>query len=204
MPTNDELIFRVIREGDQHAFAQLVRLHQSGVRATLRKLTKGNEALADDLAQETFILAWRNIKLFRFEAQFSTWLYRIAFNAFMSHARKSSEVLIDDLNAGKPTQESNDEGQDFAGHLLNQSHEHNGVIAKTRDEFSDLRTATDVNKAMTTLSDAERAAIVACYHNDLTHEEASQALSMPLGTLKTHILKAKQKLKLALADYADA
>jgi RNA polymerase sigma-70 factor, ECF subfamily len=195
---SDALIVRVIRQGDQHAFAQLVRLNQSGVRATLRKLTKGNEALADDLAQETFLLAWRKISLFRFEAQFSTWLYRIAFNVYMSHARKSSEVLVGDLGI-----ESDESTEEMAQRLLDSAAE-TSMVSTQRNQYEDAGATADVNRAMAVLSEPERAAIVACYHNDLSHEEASAALSMPLGTLKTHILKAKQKLKHALADYADA
>ena len=54
---------------------------------------------------------------------------------------------------------------------------------------------------MAVLSDGERAAIVACYHNDLTHEEAAYVLGCPVGTVKTHVLRGKQKLKVALAAY---
>ena len=62
----------------------------------LRKLTAGNHALADDLAQETFVLAWRNLKSFRQEAKFSTWLYRIATNCWLADARKRKEELLGD------------------------------------------------------------------------------------------------------------
>ena len=60
----------------------------------------------------------------------------------------------------------------------------------------------DLERAMSVLSDAERAAIVQCYHNDLTHEEAAYVLDCPVGTVKTHVLRGKQKLKAALAAYA--
>ena len=79
--TDAQLIARVLVNDDRHAFAELVRRHQAAVRACLRRLTTGNDALADDLAQETFILAWRNLKSFRQEARFSTWLYRVAVNS---------------------------------------------------------------------------------------------------------------------------
>ena len=72
--TDAQLIARALVADDRHAFAELVKRHQSSVRACLRKLTAGNHALADDLAQETFVLAWRNLKSFRQEARFSTWL----------------------------------------------------------------------------------------------------------------------------------
>src|SRR5436190_23976847 len=94
--TDAQLIARCLVGDDRHAFAALVRRHQSGVRACLRKLTVGNHALADDLAQETFVLAWRNLASFRQEARFSTWLYRIATNCWLAHARKRKEELLGD------------------------------------------------------------------------------------------------------------
>src|SRR5437867_11902175 len=94
-----QLIARVLVQDDRHAFGELVRRHQSAVRACLRKLTSGNIALADDLAQETFIQAWRNLKSFRQEARFSTWLYRIATNCWLMHARKRREELLGDRDA---------------------------------------------------------------------------------------------------------
>ena len=60
----------------------------------------------------------------------------------------------------------------------------------------------DLERAMARLSDAERAAIVQCYHNDLSHEEAAYVLGCPVGTVKTHVLRGKQKLEAALAAWA--
>src|SRR5512145_3363589 len=93
------LIARVVVQDDRHAFAELVRRHQSSVRACLRKLAAGNHALADDLAQETFVLAWRNLKSFRQDAKFSTWLYRIATNCWLMDARRRKEELLGDREA---------------------------------------------------------------------------------------------------------
>src|SRR5512139_2317723 len=90
------LIARAVVQDDRHAFAELVKRHQSAVRATLRKLTAGNHALADDLAQETFVLAWRHLGSYRQEAKFSTWLYRIATNCWLADARKRKEELLGD------------------------------------------------------------------------------------------------------------
>ena len=57
---------------------------------------------------------------------------------------------------------------------------------------------------MECLNDAERAAIVQCYYNDLSHEEAAEVLGLPLGTVKTHILKAKEKMKSRMAAWQNA
>jgi RNA polymerase sigma-70 factor (ECF subfamily) len=138
----------------------LVERHQSRVRTVLRRLTRGDMALSDDLAQETFVLAWRNLKSFRFEARFSTWIYRIAFNAWQSEARKRREVsleLDDDVLA--------DDGN-------------------STFEMPDVASRIDLERAMEALSDGERAAIGACYYADLSHEEAAAALGMPLGTTR--------------------
>ena len=184
-----QLIARCIVGDDRHAFAELVKRHQSSVRACLRKLTAGNHALADDLAQETFMLAWRNLKSFRQEARFSTGLYRIATNCWLAQARKRHEELLGDRDA--------DVGD-----------EDTGEAALSRGTGSDHAAAStmkiDLERALAQLSDAERAAIVQCYHNDLSHEEAAYVLGWPVGTVKTHILRGKQKLRSALAAWAPA
>ena len=181
-----QLIARAQVKDDRHAFAELVKRHQSSVRACLRRLTAGNHALADDLAQETFILAWRNLASFRQEARFSTWLYRIATNCWLGDARKRKEVLLADRD-----DEVIDEDDDSSG-----SDEPN------RDHARATVLKIDMERALAVLSPAERAAIVACYHQDLSHEEAAYVLDCPVGTVKTHVLRGKQKLKVALAAWA--
>jgi RNA polymerase sigma-70 factor, ECF subfamily len=184
--TDAQLIARCLVDDDRHAFAELVKRHQSSVRACLRKLTAGNHALADDLAQDTFVLAWRNLKSFRQEARFSTWLYRIATNCWLANARKRQEELLGDRDDAVADDEG-DEGRDHSTH---------------DDHASATTMKIDLERAMALLSDAERAAIVQCYHNDLSHEEAAYVLGCPVGTVKTHVLRGKQKLKRALAAWA--
>ena len=183
--TDAQLIARCIVGDDRHAFAELVKRHQSGVRACLRKLTAGNHALADDLAQDTFVLAWRNLKSFRQEARFSTWLYRIATNCWLAQARKRREELLGDRDA-----ELGEDAEEAPG----SAHAAEPARASTMK--------IDLERAMARLSDAERAAIVQCYHNDLSHEEAAYVLGCPVGTVKTHVFRARQKLKAALAAWA--
>jgi RNA polymerase sigma factor (sigma-70 family) len=173
-PSDAQLILAVLERDDRRAFGVLVERHQSQVRTVLRRLTRGDVALADDLAQEAFVLAWRNLRKFRFEAKFSTWLYRIAFNTWQSEARKKHEVLLD----------LDDEATSAA--------------LDVASEMPDVVTRVDLERAMAVLSDGERAAITACFYADLSHEEAAAALGMPLGTVKTHILRARAKLKARL------
>jgi RNA polymerase sigma-70 factor (ECF subfamily) len=172
------LVARCLGGDDRHAFAELTRRHQSGVRSLLRRLTRGNEALADDLAQDTFVQVWRNLRQFRGEAKFSTWIYRIAYNAFLAHARAAhhDEPLPEQLP------------EDASGPSL-------AVESAMR---------MDLAKAMDRLSEGERAAIIHCYYQDLSHEEAAYVLGCPLGTLKSNVLRAKQKLRTVLAAWAPA
>jgi RNA polymerase sigma-70 factor (ECF subfamily) len=94
------LIARVLATDDRRAFEQLVRRHQGMVRAQLRRLVGGDAAQADDLAQETFVRAWRKLGQFRGEARFSTWLYRIAYSCFLQARRKRPP--LPDIAAARP------------------------------------------------------------------------------------------------------
>jgi RNA polymerase sigma factor (sigma-70 family) len=159
------LIVRVLETDDRHAFAELVRRHQSAVRALLRRLS-GDAALADDLAQETFLSAYRALAQFRGGARFSSWLYRIAYNAFVAHARKATAV-------------------------------HEAPAASTT-AMEQVLHRHDLSRALDALRPEERAAISLTYGQDVTHEEAAEILKVPLGTLKTHVLRAKDKLRARL------
>ena len=171
------LVARCLAGGDRHAFSALVRRHQGAVRALLRRLTKGDEAWADDLAQETFLLAHRKLEQFRGDARFSTWIYRIAYNTFLMalRSRKPEESLDDVPETADP------EGD---------------VDLHSEETVVDLQ--TDLARAMKLLSPAERAVIAQCYYLDRSHEEAAYVLRCPLGTVKSHVSRAKQKLKAAL------
>lgn len=176
-PPDAALVARCLAGDDRHAFAALVRRHQGAVRALLRRLTKGDEAWADDLAQETFLLAHRKLDQFRGDARFSTWIYRIAYNSFLMALRtRRPEESLDEL-----PETVDDEGD---------------VDLQPEATTADLQ--MDLAQAMKVLSPAERAVIAQCYYLDRSHEEAAYALNCPLGTVKSHIARAKQKLKAAL------
>lgn len=178
-PTDAVLVARVLAGQDRHAFAALVRRHQGAVRALLRRLTNGDDALADDLSQEAFIQAFRKLDQFRGDARFSTWIYRIAYNAFLMHVRvRKPEESLDDTQPAA-------EDEEHAGDL--------------QAEQSVANLQLDLQRALALLSPAERAAIVQCYYLDRSHEEAAYVMQCPLGTVKSHVSRAKQKLKGALA-----
>ena len=174
--TDADLVTRVLVDNDQHAFGELVRRHQSSVRGLLRQLTRADAALADDLAQEAFVRAYRNIRSFRGEARFFTWLYRIAYNCFREHARRRKEFV------------GIDEEQ------LQSEHDPHIVDPGLRH---------DLMHALSLLPLHERTAVLLCCQNGLSHDEAARVLDIPLGTVKTNVLRGREKLKRTLAAWAN-
>jgi len=172
--TDADLVTRVLVDEDQHAFAELVRRHQSAVRGLLRQLTRTDVALADDLAQETFLRAYKHIRSFRGEARFSTWLYRIAYNCFREEARRRKEFV--GIDEERQQQEPDPQVRDPA-----------------------LR--HDLMYALSLLPLHERSAILLCCQNGLSHDEAARVLEIPIGTVKTNVLRGREKLKRALAAW---
>ena len=172
--TDADLVARVLLNDDHHAFAELVRRHQSSVRGLLRQLTRTDVALADDLGQETFLRAYKNIRSFRGEARFSTWLYRIAYNCFREEARKRKELvgIAETQLEGEPDSRSVDPALKH-----------------------------DLIHALQLLPLHERSAILLCCQNGLSHDEAARVLDIPLGTVKTNVLRGREKLKKLLAAW---
>jgi RNA polymerase sigma-70 factor (ECF subfamily) len=174
--TDADLIARVLLEDDHHAFAELVKNHQSAVRGLLRQLTRSDLALADDLAQETFLKAYKNIRSFRGEAKFSTWLYRIAYNCFREDARRRKELVgIDETQ----------------------------LEAEQDPQTVDPALRHDLMHALQLLPLHERSAVLLCCQNGLSHDEAARVLEIPLGTVKTNVLRGREKLKKTLAAWSN-
>ena len=168
------LVARVLLTDDRRAFEQLMRRHQGMVRAQLRRLLYGNEAKADDLAQETFLLAWRKLHQFRGEARFSTWLYRIAYSCFLQARRKRSSA-------------EEDMGDD--------------ALDQRTSPWASVELRLDVERATRHLSTTEQIVLLHIIQLGLSHDEAAYVLAMPLGTVKSHAKRGKAKLRALLADW---
>lgn len=170
-PNDAELIARVLASDDRHAFSTLVRRHQSAVRGLLRRLTCGQGALADDLAQDTFLRAYRSLGTYRGGARFSTWLHSIAYHLFLNDLRRRRP---ESGTAPEPSEPST------AGRSL-------------------LR--HDLSRAMEALRPEERLALALAFGEDYSHQEVADILGCPLGTAKTHIARGKDKLKARLGAW---
>jgi RNA polymerase sigma-70 factor (ECF subfamily) len=161
-----ELAARVAGSDDQAAFQQLVERHQAAIRGFLRRLLAGDHGTADDLAQETFVLAYRKIPGWRASGTFSSWLHAIAYRQFLQFRRK---------------------------------HARQQVMAEPPDAGIDPRQAVDAKimapQLMQLVSPEERACLTLAYANGMTHPEIVEITGLPLGTVKSHISRGRQKLQ---------
>ena len=173
--TDAELIARALVADAHAAFGDLVRRHQSAVRNFLRHLTAGDAALADDLAQETFLQAWRGLASFRQTAPFPTWLLGIAHNHWRNARRQHRTVPVE------------------AEHLAALE------PSPSPAPLSDLR--HDLGHALRSLAPEEHTALHLCYQQGLSHSEIAEVLHWPLGTVKTHLNRGKDKLRPLLASW---
>ena len=177
--SDPDLIARVVLHDDRNAFGELVRRHQSSVRSLLRRLSCGDLALADDLAQETFIRAYKGLKGFKGGAKLSTWLYRIAYNVFCAEKSRRREAPMDEAQARAEAQ-----------------------TAERRASAPTAMLRVDLDRAMSLLSPVERAVIALAFAMEATHEDVAAILDCPLGTVKTHILRSRTKLQHQLREWS--
>ena len=169
--SESEWLAREAAAGNAAAFGVLVRQHQSRLRGFLLRMTRGDGALADDLAQDTFLEAFRKIAQFG-QGSFFGWLSAIAYSRYLMEARKRKL-------------ESLDEAVDIP----------DDAPEPERASLARL----DLEKAMARLAPAQRAALTLCFALGFSHEEAAAALDMPLGTLKSHVNRGREKLSALLA-----
>jgi RNA polymerase sigma-70 factor (ECF subfamily) len=164
-------LIRRASNGDQAAFAILVRETEGRIRGLLLRLT-ANRVLADDLAQETFLRAYRGLAHFEGRSALSTWLYRIAYNVFLNHRARTKEFVPLPEAGLRQTAAPEGEGS-----------------ARRRDLRADL------DQAIASLPEKYRVVLALCYVRELTYPEIAEMLDVPLGTVKTHIHRAKKQLR---------
>jgi len=168
------LVAQVLAREDGAAFEQLVERHQGRIRRWLRQLC-GDAALADDLAQETFVSAWLKIRSFSGKGRFVSWLMSIAYNAFLQSRRR-------DVRDSRLVEMLATHGSDAA------------VSGEALPAHVDLQTVLGM------LSSDERATIVLCYGFGYSHAEVAEIVDMPVGTVKSHIRRGRLKIDSGLGS----
>lgn len=160
------------RDGDEQAFGELVDRFRDLVHGLVWRLARDRNEV-DDLAQEVFVRVHRGLPYFRGEARLSTWIYRVAANV---------------------CQEANGRAVRRAAVPLDAAPEPGG-----RDRaFDELAMRDEVQKALETLPEHYRLVIAAHYLQGVQYEALAEAMGVPLGTVKTHLHRAKKMLREAL------
>ncbi len=164
--SQERLVILVQNTSDGDAFSLLLRPHQAPLLAFLTQLTN-NASLAEDIRQETLLKAYLNISKYQAKSSFKTWLFGIGYKEFLQANRKI--VRFSRLVSA------------FEG-FVRDSH------------LPDIGGDLDIQNALNKLSHTERAAILLSEVCGLTHVEVATTMNAPLGTAKTYIKRAKDKL----------
>ena len=189
MEASDLAVVARVKAGDHDAFRHLVDRHSRSVFRLAYRLT-GHEQDAEDVVQETFLRAFREIRRFEARASFATWLYRITVNC-------SHDLLRQRPRAG--TRPSLDDPEiALAAELADAS-----AAADPLRELASRRIDERVRSAMRDLSDQERSAFVMRHFEGLSIEEIGRALDLKTSAAKHSIFRAVHKLRRALDPVAE-
>nr|WP_295973096.1 RNA polymerase sigma factor SigW [uncultured Bacillus sp.] len=170
-----------VLKGDRNAFGEVVELYKDKVfQLSFRML--GNRHEAEDIAQEAFIRAYVNIQSFNMNLKFSTWLYRIATNLCIDRIRKKKpDYYLDAEVAGT-------EGLTMYSHIP-------ANTSLPEDDVESLELQESIQKEISKLPEKYRSVIVLKYIEELSLNEISEILDLPLGTVKTRIHRGREALR---------
>lgn len=174
MPDRETELMLEVRKGSPDAFRKLYEAYQKPLANFLYRMC-WNRSLVDDLVQEVFLRVWRAREQYEPTAKVSTYLFRIASNLWINHAEKKRETALRDAD---PEAEGSPDAP---------------------LQRSEARAA--VKRAVDALPDGERLCLVLSEYNGLKYAEIADVLGIPVGTVKSRIFSAVQRLKASLKDH---
>jgi RNA polymerase sigma-70 factor, ECF subfamily len=193
-PDADALLVERVKLGDQRAFEMLVVKYQRRIERLISRMVRDPE-LVRDIAQETFIRAYRAIPQFRGESAFYTWLYRIAVNS----AKKAlGDLKRDPLVSESMLRGGNDDGEETSRieNELTDGETPEAVLASKE-------IAQAVNAAINALSEDLRQAVTLREIEGLSYEEIADVMNCPIGTVRSRIFRAREAIALRLRPLLD-
>ena len=186
MPHTDAAAVALARDGDSEAFRALVERHSRAVFRLAHRMT-GNASDAEDVVQETFLKAYRQLSRFESRANFGTWVHRIAVNCSIDLIRARPH-----REAGHDSSDLEQFGAAEAAEAGRPSPERLMLSAEVQERIS---------SAMTALSRMERAAFVLRHFEGRSIEEISRALGLKTNATKHSIFRAVKKMRQALEPF---
>ena len=190
----DQQLVERVRQGDMQAFEMLVVKYQRRIERLISRFVRDVD-LVPDIAQETFIRAYRAIPQFRGESAFYTWLYRIAVNT----AKKALADLKRDpvmTESALASASQDDEGTERREHEL--SHDETPEALMASREIADT-----VNAAIAALPDDLRQAILLREIEGLSYDEIAVVMACPIGTVRSRIFRAREAIAVKLRPLLD-
>jgi RNA polymerase sigma-70 factor, ECF subfamily len=186
MRTDAELVASAI-QGSQDAFHELVTRFERPVYSLIVRMVQ-DPALAEDLAQETFVKAWRSLRSYDASRKLSSWLFKIAHNTTIDHLRRHAP---DTVSLEAPPEEEGRGG--LAAVLADGSVEDPAAAAERRDM------ARSLERAIARLRPEYRESVVLFYIEGASYQEICEATELPLGTVKTNLHRARKELAQEMA-----
>lgn len=194
-PDVDATLVERVQMGDQRAFEMLVVKYQRRIERLIARMVRDVD-LVEDIAQETFIRAYRALPNFRGESAFYTWLYRIAVNT----AKKAMIGLVRDPVLTESAMASLAEEEDGGSRVENEL-----TTGETPESLlASQQIGEAVNAAIEALSEDLRQAITLREIEGLSYEEISEMMNCPIGTVRSRIFRAREAIAARLRPLLDA
>ena len=178
-------------DGDIVGFEKLVSRYQNKLLGYVARMTNGDRDEAEDIDQEAFIKAYRSLDGFRGQSSFSTWIYKIATNLCIDHARARKRRPQQAYSLDEPF----DKEEDAGGREIADDRYEPGKGVE-RDEMRQL-----VRETVAEMPEKQRQVLVMCDLQGLSYEEIAANLDIPLGTVKSRIFHARADLARRLRPY---
>ncbi len=185
-----ELVLLARDKGDQKAYASLLELYKEAVYYMLLKMTR-NTVDADDLTIEAFGKAFRNLKDYSPEYAFSTWLFRIATNNCIDFIRKQR----------MQTMSMDDDGEDGKGYVSKEIKNMASQSFSPEEEMINEQQKKYIREIVLKLKPNYRQLVEMRYFDEMSYEQISQALNMPMGSVKAKLFRARNLLQEIIKKY---
>ena len=190
-PTDEGVLVRRARSGDLEAYDELVQRYQERIYATVYHMTSNHED-ANDLAQESFIKAFKALKSFKGGSSFYTWLYRIAVNKtinFLKQRKNRIHMSLNDLDFNA------EHDPDLVALISDKTPRREAGLTELQEKL---------NAALMKLSEPHRLVVVLHDVQGLSHDEIAKVMNCNIGTVRSRLFYARQQLQAWLSDYLNA
>jgi RNA polymerase sigma-70 factor (ECF subfamily) len=181
-------LVRKAQRGDLKAYDELVQRYQERIYATVYHMTSNHED-ANDLAQDSFIKAYRALKSFKGGSSFYTWLYRIAVNKtinFLKQRKNRTHMSLNDLDI------NTENNPDLVALISEKTPRRDAGLKELQEKL---------NAALLKLSEPHRLVVVLHDVQGQSHEEIAEIMDCNIGTVRSRLFYARQQLQSLLADY---